>query len=93
MSYLINSDMAEKIFNTIKMAALVWIGLCLIALGLIFIPVPVVPGIILVILGASILTRGIEKFPVWMQELNIKRLKKDFIVNKNRIIKMITSWS
>lgn len=52
--------MGKGIIKTIKKALFIWTGICLVIIGLVLMPMPVLPGIIFVLIGISLITHAFQ---------------------------------
>ena len=78
----------EKIY-TIKNVLLVWVGVCLVLIGLVSLLIPVSPGLLLIILGLSLVSKSLEEEKNWHLFGRLKNMMHKYIPKKLRYLKIL----
>ena len=66
----------ERIIITIKKALYIWTGLCAVIFGIVSLVLPILPGLIVVILGLSLIAHGINGKGDWKPRKDLKTVIK-----------------
>ena len=83
--------MTEKIFSTIKKAILLWVGLCLVIFGVASLAIPIIPGFVLIFLGAGMLTNATKNLAKCPVISSLHKFNTYITLNRKNITRQITA--
>ena len=79
----------KEIIYTIKNALLIWTGVCLVFVGLVSLLIPISPGLILIILGLSLISKGLEEKNDQSIFIRFRKIMHKYLPKKLKYLKIL----